>query len=186
MRQRLVQGVVITVRATRRRGPSDPGMFVAPMKPLTLLLPLVLLFACSKPDAGTQGAGKTPAADSPAPQKSLVDKAKEAAANVKEAATTPLDDKSLTRLAAVAKDLQAELGKDGAAQAKDMKTLLAKAKDIKVIAEKNGLKVSELTGLVARLGTVMSAVKSGNVPEQLQADVAAIEKHKELRALFEQ
>lgn len=154
------------------------------MNKLSLLLPLALLLCCSKPENGT--GGQNPAGDTPAPQKSLVDKAKEAAANVKEAATTPLDDKSLTRLAAVAKDLQAELAKDGGAQAKDMKTLIAKAKDIKVIAEKNGLKVSELTGLVARLGTVMGAVKSGNVPDNLKADVAAIEKHKELRALFEQ
>jgi hypothetical protein len=155
------------------------------MNKFSLLLPLALLLCCSKPENGTPG-GKTPAGETPAPQKSLVDKAKEAAANVKEAATTPLDDKSLTRLAAIAKDLQAEMAKDGGAQAKDMKTLIAKAKDIKVIAERNGLKVSELTGLVARLGTVMSAVKSGNVPDNLKADVAAIEKHKELRALFEQ
>jgi hypothetical protein len=156
------------------------------MNKLSLLLPLALLLCCSKEPVEAAPGGTTPAGVSPAAQKSLVDKAKDAAANLKTAATTPLDDKSLTQLAAVAKDLQAQMARDGAVEARDMKTLIAKAKDLKAITEQHGLELSELTGLVARFSTVMGAVRSGNVPDNLKADVAAIEKHRDLKALFQQ
>lgn len=156
-----------------------------PMRRLTLLLP-ILAWSCSKaePTPPTPPPTPTPAAAA----KNVVDKAKEALNNIKEGASTPLDNKSLTQLVAVVKDLQAELAESQAAGGgkPDLKTMMAKAKDLKGIAEKNGLKLSELTGVVARLTTVMGALRAGDVPEALQADVKALEKHKELKALFQQ
>jgi hypothetical protein len=157
-------------------------MPITAMKKTLALLPFALLLSCSKTDAGgTPPAGTTP----PAAGKNLLDKAKEAASNMKGAATTPLDDKSVANLMGIAKELQAELNGAGGAQM-DMKALMAKAKDLKVISEKHGVKVSELTGLVGRVAMVMGAMKDGNIPENLKGDVAVIEKHQaELQALFQ-
>lgn len=79
------------------------------------MLPLALLFCCSSEPAEAAPGGTTPAGGSPAARKNPVDKAKDAAVNLKTAATTPLDDKSLTQLAAVAKDLQAQMARSGPA-----------------------------------------------------------------------
>lgn len=157
------------------------------MKTLLTVLPLVLLFSCSKAETGGTTPGtKTPAEVKDPKDKGLLDKAKEAMGNVKEGASTPLDDKTVTSLMAIANDLKAEVAKAGGAQGMDMKALMAKAKDLKAVAEKNGMKLSELTGVVTRVTTVMGAIKSGNVPENLKGDVAALEKHKaELQALFQ-
>lgn len=157
------------------------------MKKTLALLPFALVLACSKTDAGgATPAGTTPGGTTPpAAGKNLIDKAKEAASNMKGAATTPLDDKSVASLMGIAKDLQAELAAAGGAQM-DMKALMAKAKDLKVISEKHGVKLSELTGLVGRVAMVMGAMKEGNVPENLKGDVAVIQKHQaELQALFQ-
>lgn len=159
-------------------------MLGAVTMPKTLvLLSFALLIACSKTDPGTTPpAGPAPAV---AKEKGLLDKAKEAASNLKGAASTPLDDKSVGSLLAIAKDLKTELNAAGAAPM-DMKALMAKAKDLKAISENRGLKVSELTGLVGRVAVVLGAMQEGNVPENLKADAAVIGKHQtELQALFQ-
>lgn len=142
------------------------------------------MVACGKPDSSK---ADNPAAPNAATsdKKGLLDKAKEAASNIKENATAPLTEKSVVGLLGVANDLGAEIGKTETGQPMDMKTLLAKAKDIKAVAEKHGMKTSELTGLVARVAAVMGAVNSGNVPDELKADALLLEKHKaELQGLF--
>ena len=150
-------------------------------KPLALVS-FLLLIACAKTETEAAAPGGTPAA---AKEKGLLDKAKEAAGNLKGAASTPLDDKSVGSLLAIAKDLKAELDATGGAQM-DMKALMAKAKDLKAISERHGLKVSELTGVVGRVTMVLGAMQSGNVPENLKADAAVIGKHQtELQALFQ-
>lgn len=160
------------------------------MNKLITALALLSVLSCSKTETG----GNTPPVKPNATKegdgkdtKGLLGKAKEAVGNIKENATSPLDDKSLTSLVGVANDLKAELGKAAATgEALDMKMLMAKAKDLKTVAEKHGIKVSELTGLVARVTSVMGAMKSGTIPESLKADVEAINKHKtELQALFQ-
>jgi hypothetical protein len=146
------------------------------------LLSFALLIACSKTDAGTTPPAGTPPAVTK--EKGLLDKAKEAAGNLKGAASTPLDDKSVGSLLAIAKDLKAELDATGGAQM-DMKALMAKAKDLKVISERHGLKVSELTGVVGRVTMVLGTMQNGNVPENLKGDAAVLGKHQtELQALF--
>lgn len=145
------------------------------------LVPFLLLLACTKTEPAAPAPGETPAV---AKEKGLLDKAKEAAGNLKGAASTPLDDKSLGRLLAIAKDLKAELDATGGAQM-DMKALMAKAKDLKAISERHGLKVSELTGVVGRVTMVLGAMQNGNVPENLKGDAAVVGKHQtELQALF--
>ena len=151
-----------------------------------LALSLFALCACSK----TEPTGGTPPAPKPAvneaDKKGLLDKAKEAAGNIKENASTPLTEKSVTDVLGVAKDLKAELAKAGEGGAMDLKTMIAKAKDLKTVAEKHGLKTSELTGLVARVSMVMGALNSGNVPDNLKTEASLLTKHQtELQALFQ-
>ena len=145
------------------------------------LVPFLLLLACAKTEPGAAAPGGTPAV---AKEKGLLDKAKEAAGNLKGAASTPLDDKSVGSLLAIAKDLKAELDATGGAQM-DMKALMAKAKDLKAISERHGLKVSELTGVVGRVTMVLGAMQNGNVPENLMGDAAVLQKHEAaVQALF--
>lgn len=147
------------------------------------LVPFLLLLSCSKTEPGAAAPGETPAV-AKEKEKGLLDKAKEAAGNLKGAASTPLDDKSVGSLLAIAKDLKAELDAAGGAQM-DMKALMAKAKDLKVISERHGLKVSELTGVVGRVTMVLGAMQNGNVPENLKGDAAVLQKHDAaLQALF--
>lgn len=146
---------------------------------------LLLLVGCGKADDAKSTDPLTPNAAA-ADKKHLLDKAKDAVGNIKEGATTPLTEKSVSNLLGVVNDLKAEIGKVDAGKAMDMKALMSKAKDLKAIAEKHGLKTSELTGLVARVAAVMSAVNSGQVPDELKADAALLEQHKaELQGLFQ-
>lgn len=157
----------------------------------SILVVFLLAFAgCSKTDGAAPANNQTPTpnADKPADpaKKGLLDKAKEAVSNIKEGASTPLTSKSVTDLLGVANDLKAEFATAaGQAQGMDLKSMIAKAKDLKTVAEQHGFKTSELTGLVTRVGTVMSAINSGNIPENLKPDVAVLEQYKaQLQALF--
>lgn len=155
---------------------------------LAVLGLFLALVSCKQDKSAPTGTGKqeTPAAgDAEKDKKGLLDKAKEAVGNFKENASAPLTDSSMKSLIAIANDLKGELGKAAEAPGMDMKTLMSKAKDLKGVSEKNGVKVSELGGLVTRVTAVMGAIKSGNVPENMKADVVVVDKFKvELQSLF--
>jgi hypothetical protein len=146
---------------------------------------LFLIAACTEAEKPTGGGtANIPAAPTQDDKKGLVDKAKEAMGNFKQNAEAPLTKKSVSSLLAIANDLKAEAGA-GAQGPMNLQAMVAKAKDIKAVADKHGLKPSELTGLLARVTTVLGAMNSGNVPENLRADAAVLEKHqKELQTLF--
>lgn len=155
---------------------------------LTLLVFTLALVSCKQDTPAPSGAPKP---EAPAPggaekdKKGLLDKAKEAVGNFKENASAPLSDSSMKSLIAIANDLKGELGKAAEGSGMDMKTMMSKAKDLKAVSEKHGIKVSELSGLVTRVTGVMGAIKSGNVPESLKADVAVVGKFQsELQSLF--
>lgn len=172
------------------------------MKNCILAISLLAFAGCSKSDGTTptNAPANTPAntptnapADAPTTptdagdaKKSLLDKAKEAVNNVKQGATTPLTSKAVTDLLGVANDLKLQLATAaGQVQNMSLETMIAKAKDLGAIAEKHGFKTSELTGLVTRVGAVMTAISSGNIPDNLKADAQVLEQFKaQLQALF--